>query len=550
MLAILAGFLALRTPDTDRDEMIARYSGSAGAFVAGPAGQRIHYRDQGERGRRAIILLHGSNSSLQTWEPLVKRLGGTWRIVTLDLPGHGLTGGTPDKDYSAAGMIAAVDVVAAKLGLDHFVLGGNSMGGWVAWRYALAEPERVDALLLLDASGMPLRKGEKAPPSNIGFRVLEYPFGRWLATQITPRSLVEESLRGSVAKRAIVDDAMIDRYWELLRFPGNREATVLRARMDREPAMAARVGEIEAPTLILFGDKDRLINPSAAKTFNERIAGVGGRRCCPVSVICRWKKRPTRPRRRLPASLRGGLRLLRRLVQKRADPRCDSGGVGEGEQMRPRHRFEQRAVDLVGQHLAIAGGHHAILFARQHQRREILQARQEADARPARHRRALVRDAERGRGLDLEPAREHVVVEQGRPADPRRAHDRRRRHQNQAADAARKLDRDLLRQRAAPAEAGDVDDCVAEAVGDFHHHRRDRRRGRREAARRASRRPRACRASIPRARATARAAALRRRYRRRCRSGTAGACRRRLRASAQRAATGHRHARCWWPGGR
>ncbi|MDO9370464.1 MAG: alpha/beta hydrolase [Sphingopyxis sp.] len=273
LFAILVGFLLLRTADTDREAMIAKYSGPAGAFVAGPAGQRVHYRDQGQRGGPAIILLHGSNSSLQTWEPLVKRLGGTYRIVTLDLPGHGLTGGTPDKDYSAAGMAAAVDVVAAKLGLDHFILGGNSMGGWASWRYALAEPGRVDALLLLDAGGMPLRKGEKAPPSNIGFRVLEYPFGRWLATQITPRSLVEESLRGSVAKQAIVDDAMIDRYWELLRFPGNREATVLRARMNREPAMAARVGEIKVPTLILFGDKDRLINPSAARTFHERIAG-------------------------------------------------------------------------------------------------------------------------------------------------------------------------------------------------------------------------------------------------------------------------------------
>src|SRR3546814_13430970 len=67
---------------------------------------------------------------------------------------------------------------------------------------------------------------------------------------------------------------MIDRYWELLLFPGNREATVLRARMDREPEMAARAGEIAAPTLILFGDKDRVINPSAAKTFSERIAGA------------------------------------------------------------------------------------------------------------------------------------------------------------------------------------------------------------------------------------------------------------------------------------
>jgi pimeloyl-ACP methyl ester carboxylesterase len=273
LLALVAGFLLLLTPDTDRDEMIAKYGGPNAAFVAGPAGQRIHYRDQGSRDGPAIILLHGSNASLQTWEPLVQRLGGTYRIVTLDLPGHGLTGATPDRDYGADGMMDAVDVVAAKLGLDHFILGGNSMGGWVAWRYALAQPARIDALLLIDAAGMPLRKGEKRPESNVGFRVLEYPFGRWLATRVTPRMLVEQSLRGSLEKRAIVDDAMIDRYWELLRFPGNREATVLRARMDREPAMAVRIGAIKAPTLILFGDKDRLINPSAAQTFHERIAG-------------------------------------------------------------------------------------------------------------------------------------------------------------------------------------------------------------------------------------------------------------------------------------
>ena len=273
LLAIFAAFLLLRTPDTDRDAMIAKYGGAQAAFAAGPAGQRIHYRDQGRRDGPAMILLHGSNASLQTWEPLVKRLGGAYRIVTLDLPGHGLTGATPDRDYDAGGMIAAVDVVAAKLGLDHFILGGNSMGGWVAWRYALAQPDRVDALLLLDAAGMPLRPGEKAAPSNVGFRLLKYPFGRWLAGQITPRSLVEKSLRGSVARQGIVDDAMIDRYWELLRFPGNREATSLRATLDREPEMADRIGAIAAPTLILFGRQDRLINPSAAETFHERIAG-------------------------------------------------------------------------------------------------------------------------------------------------------------------------------------------------------------------------------------------------------------------------------------
>jgi pimeloyl-ACP methyl ester carboxylesterase len=273
VLAIVIAFLALRTPDTDRAEMIAKYGGPHATFAAGPAGQTIHYRDQGKRDGPVIVLLHGSNASLQTWEPLVKRLGADYRIVTLDLPGHGLTGGTPDKDYGASGMMAAVDVVAAKLELGRITLGGNSMGGWVAWRYALDHPEHVDALLLLDAAGMPLRAGEKRPPSNIGFRILQYRSGRWLATQITPRSLVEESLRGSVEKQGIVDEAMIDRYWELLRFPGNREATSLRATLDREPAMADRIGAIKAPTLILFGKRDRLINPTAAQSFHERMPG-------------------------------------------------------------------------------------------------------------------------------------------------------------------------------------------------------------------------------------------------------------------------------------
>src|SRR3546814_16800377 len=95
---------------------------------------------------------------------------------------------------------------------------------------------------------MPLRKGERRPESNVGFRILEYHVGRWLATRVTPRMLVEQSLRGSVAKQVIVDDAMNDRHGELHLFPGNRAATVLRARMTRAHDMAARAGAIKEYT--------------------------------------------------------------------------------------------------------------------------------------------------------------------------------------------------------------------------------------------------------------------------------------------------------------
>lgn len=274
--AIVLLFLALRTPDTDRDAMIAKYGNPGGMtlFARGPAGQSIHYRDQGCRTCRTMILLHGSNSSLHTWDPLVKRLQQRYRIVTLDLPGHGLTGATPAGDYSPEAMMVAVDVVAAELGLERFIIGGNSMGGGISWRYAVAQPARVEALLLLNAGGMPPRAGEQAASSNIGFRIMRYSAGRWLAGQITPRGLIESSLKQSVADPAVITDAAVDRYWELLRFPGNRQATALRATLPRDFSMADRAREIKVPTLVLFGKEDRIINPSAATSFAERIAGA------------------------------------------------------------------------------------------------------------------------------------------------------------------------------------------------------------------------------------------------------------------------------------
>lgn len=268
---LAAAFFLLRTPDTDRDDMIVKYGGPAAKFAQGPDGLKVHWRDEGCRDCPALVLLHGSNASLHTWESLVARLGAEYRIISYDQPGHGLTGPHPRGDYSAGGMIDALEAVTTAAGVEHFTLGGNSMGGWVAWRYALEHPEHVDALMLIDAAGMPLRAGETPPPLNLGFRIMRNPVLRPLAEQITPRDLVKKSLLQSVAKKDIVTEAMVDRYWELLRFPGNRHASVVRASVDREPAFADRIGEIKAPVLVLWGKDDQLIHVSAATTFKERL---------------------------------------------------------------------------------------------------------------------------------------------------------------------------------------------------------------------------------------------------------------------------------------
>ena len=272
LVGLAAILLFLRTPDTNPDQMREKYANAASRFISSEDGQLVvHYRDQGIRSGIPIILLHGTASSLHTWEPIVALLGDEYRIITLTLPGHGLTGPHPDDNYTFEGMAAAVDLVVEKLRLPNFVLGGNSMGGWVTWRYALKYPQRVDALLLLNAWGMPLRDGEAAPPSNLGFRLLQNPAGRILMEHYTPRSLVKKSALQSVAVKDVIDEKAADRYWELLRLPGNRRAAAIAAMTDRTLAASALVSEIDAPTLIIWGAEDQLIYASAAQTFDERM---------------------------------------------------------------------------------------------------------------------------------------------------------------------------------------------------------------------------------------------------------------------------------------
>ncbi|HUB85461.1 MAG TPA: alpha/beta fold hydrolase, partial [Rhizomicrobium sp.] len=163
-LAILAGaFWFFSDPDIPRSVLEAKYATPPSEFIMLPDGARAHVRDQGNKNGPVLVLVHGSNASLFTWEPWVARLHNDFRIVTMDMPGHGLTGAVPDQDYSQEGMVKFVDEVADKLGLKKFAIGGNSMGGGVAARYAEEHPDRVTALILVDAAGEPTPMGDRVP---------------------------------------------------------------------------------------------------------------------------------------------------------------------------------------------------------------------------------------------------------------------------------------------------------------------------------------------------------------------------------------------------
>lgn len=271
LIAVIALLALGYTPDTDPAEMREKYASPASKFVAIGGGLTMHVRDEGKPDGPVLVLLHGSNASLHTWKPLVERLKGKYRIISLDQIGHGLTGPNPTGQYDGLAFVRTLNTLLGKLGVNRFALAGNSMGGYVAWEYALAYPDKLTHLILIDAAGPPDDPNKNLP---IGFRIARMPGVSKLAQVITPRSVFEKSLRGSVSNQSIVTPEMIDRYWELNRYPGNRAATGARfAQYANRARSVGALGQITTPTLILWGAEDKLIPVSGADWFAARIPG-------------------------------------------------------------------------------------------------------------------------------------------------------------------------------------------------------------------------------------------------------------------------------------
>ena len=134
--------------DLSRDTLEAKYAIGESEFLDLKDGSRIHYRDEGDLYKPAIILLHGFNGSLFNFERMVPFLSKEYRLISLDLPGFGLTGAVPSMDYSTQNSILVINKLTSYLGVEKFSIAGNSMGGGIAWRYALENPEKTQSLII------------------------------------------------------------------------------------------------------------------------------------------------------------------------------------------------------------------------------------------------------------------------------------------------------------------------------------------------------------------------------------------------------------------
>jgi pimeloyl-ACP methyl ester carboxylesterase len=267
---LVAAFVVINwAPDRPVSALTARWAPPPSVFIE-VAGMNVHMRDEGVRDDPSpIVLLHGTSASLHTWEGWVEALKTRRRVIRFDLPGFGLTGPSPDGNYTIESYVRFVTAILEKLGVQHCVLAGNSFGGYVAWATALAQPHLVDKLILVDTGGYPLSTSSLP----LGFRVAQWPLFNRVFESTLPRGLIETSVRAVYGDPNKVTPELVDRYYELTLREGNRKALAQRFVQARSGELAARVPELKLPTLILWGGHDSLIPLEAATRFHREISG-------------------------------------------------------------------------------------------------------------------------------------------------------------------------------------------------------------------------------------------------------------------------------------
>lgn len=263
---VLQGCVSMGMTSQPLAELTEKYTDETSKFMA-VDDLVIHYRDEGTG--PTLVLLHGVASSLHTWDKWVQRLAPHYRILRIDLPGHGLTGKDPRvEEYDIAYMVDKLDKFLNKLSIDQMYLAGNSLGGYISWNYALHRPDRIEKMVLLDSAGFP-----QDMPFIMSFSALPVIGG--IGSVMMPKFLVDMNIKAAYGDTSKVTSKLKQRYFDMTTRKGNRESLITAFRVMKEqsenPYLGSRVKEVEVPTLLMWGGEDDWVPLSILEQFQEAL---------------------------------------------------------------------------------------------------------------------------------------------------------------------------------------------------------------------------------------------------------------------------------------
>ena len=257
---ILLAALYLWTPDKSKAELEKIYGSPKNAYVSA-LGVNLHYQDTGpSKNAIPILFLHGFGASLQTWDTWAQALSEDYRVISVDLPGFGLTGEDPSGIYTDQRSVEVLEAFLKELKIPKVVLVGNSMGGKFAWQFAARYPNQVAKLVLISPDGY-------ASPGIEYGKKPDVPAIADLYRYFFSKTFLAMNLEPAYADPNTLNDALVNRYYDLMLAPGVRGAILARMQQtvlqDPVPSLAS----IQVPTLLIWGEKDAFIPISNSNDY-------------------------------------------------------------------------------------------------------------------------------------------------------------------------------------------------------------------------------------------------------------------------------------------
>jgi pimeloyl-ACP methyl ester carboxylesterase len=226
-----------------------------------------------DRGTQPLVFVHGLSGSWPNWLEQLPAFAATHRVITLDLPGFGHSP-MPRQEISISGYARMLEQLLAHLGVDAAAVVGNSMGGFIAAELAIAHPQRVERLVLISAAGISTHNHRGSVTVLPAMRTLERSLmaaAAWTATKsdtVARRRHLRDAALGVVVRHpSKLDPALAAEQIRGAGKPGFIEG--FEAVLHYE--IRERLREIACPTLIVWGDSDRLISVRDADVFAELI---------------------------------------------------------------------------------------------------------------------------------------------------------------------------------------------------------------------------------------------------------------------------------------